>query len=82
MRGRGALHRVRIRLLAGSQSAFAQKLVILGFDGMDPDLAERWMKAGQLPNFAKLAAAGGLFPLETTHSPESRRPRGLRSRPA
>ncbi|MGH9176430.1 MAG: alkaline phosphatase family protein, partial [Vicinamibacterales bacterium] len=56
---------------SANQSAFKQKLVILGFDGMDPDLAEKWMKAGKLPNFTKLAAEGGMFPLETTHSPES-----------
>jgi predicted AlkP superfamily phosphohydrolase/phosphomutase len=47
------------------------KLVILGFDGMDPKLVDRWMKAGQLPNISKLAAAGGVRPLTTTHSPES-----------
>jgi predicted AlkP superfamily phosphohydrolase/phosphomutase len=50
---------------------FAQKLVILGFDGMDPDLAERWIKDGRLPNLAKLRERGGLHRLETTHSPES-----------
>jgi predicted AlkP superfamily phosphohydrolase/phosphomutase len=47
------------------------KLVILGFDGMDPNLVDRWIKAGQLPNIAKLAAQGGMRPLSTTHSPES-----------
>ena len=47
------------------------KLVILGFDGMDPDLVERWMKAGQLPNIARLAQQGAFRRLETTHSPES-----------
>ncbi len=50
---------------------FPQKLVILGFDGMDPDLAERWIKEGRLPHFAKLREQGGLHRLETTHSPES-----------
>ncbi|MGE0042194.1 MAG: alkaline phosphatase family protein [Vicinamibacterales bacterium] len=50
---------------------FPQKLVILGFDGMDPDLAGQWMSEGKLPNLAKLAAKGGLNRLETTHSPES-----------
>ena len=50
---------------------FTQKLVILGFDGMDPDLVQQWMAKGQLPNFAKLASRGGVFPLATTHSPES-----------
>jgi len=47
------------------------KLVILGFDGMDPDLLEKWMEEGQLPNIAKLADQGEFRTLETTHSPES-----------
>lgn len=50
---------------------FTQKLVILGFDGMDPDLTERWIKEGRLPNLAKLRDQGGLHRLATTHSPES-----------
>ena len=47
------------------------KLLILGFDGMDPALLDRWLKAGQLPNIARLASAGSVLPLATTHSPES-----------
>ncbi len=50
---------------------FPQKLVILGFDGLDPDLVQRWMGEGKLPNFQKLVSQGGLYRLETTHSPES-----------
>ena len=38
---------------------------------MDPELAERWMTQGKLPNLAKLAAQGGFHRLGTTHSPES-----------
>lgn len=53
------------------QPQFSQKLVIIGFDGMDPDLTERWIKENRLPNLAKLRAQGGLHRLETTHSPES-----------
>jgi predicted AlkP superfamily phosphohydrolase/phosphomutase len=52
-------------------SRYTQKLVILGFDGMDPDLAKRWMDEGRLPNMKKLADQGGFYRLETTHSPES-----------
>ena len=52
-------------------SRYPQKLVILGFDGMDPHLLERWMAEGKLPNIAKLAHQGGFYPLGTTHSPES-----------
>jgi len=54
-----------------AQERFHQKLVILGFDGMDPDLVKKWMDEGKLPNMKKLAARGGLHRLETTHSPES-----------
>jgi predicted AlkP superfamily phosphohydrolase/phosphomutase len=56
----------------GPEARFTQKLVILGFDGMDPALLGRWIKEGQLPNMAKLASqGGGVYPLATTHSPES-----------
>lgn len=55
----------------GRDSRFAQKLIILGFDGMDPDLVEKWAAQGRLPHLKKLIDRGGLYPLETTHSPES-----------
>jgi predicted AlkP superfamily phosphohydrolase/phosphomutase len=51
---------------------FAQKLVILGFDGMDPRLVKRYMDQGRLPNMRKLSQqGGGVHALATTHSPES-----------
>src|SRR5918994_792633 len=50
---------------------FSQKLLILGFDGMDPDLVSKWMDEGRLPNMQRLARQGGMYPLATTHSPES-----------
>ncbi len=37
---------------------FHQKLVVLGFDGMDPRLVQRWMDEGRLPNMQKLAKRG------------------------
>ena len=52
-------------------SQYSQKIVILGFDGMDPELTERWMAEGQLPHLARLARQGGFYRLETSHSPES-----------
>src|SRR6476659_8219132 len=52
-------------------SKYSQRLVILGFDGMDPALVSRWMREGKLPNLKRLADQGGLYPLATTHSPES-----------
>jgi predicted AlkP superfamily phosphohydrolase/phosphomutase len=50
---------------------FSRKMVVLGFDGMDPRLVEKWMDEGRLPNFAKLAKAGGFRRLGTSTSPES-----------
>jgi predicted AlkP superfamily phosphohydrolase/phosphomutase len=47
------------------------KLVIIGFDGLDPDLVREYMAAGQLPNLARVMKAGGLYDLDTTVSPES-----------
>ncbi len=61
-------HNACSRRAAGT---FAQKLVILGFDGMDPDLVSAWIKDGRLPNIKRIAEEGGLYPLATTHSPES-----------
>lgn len=56
----------------GSRSEqFQQKLVVLGFDGMDPELVRKWVAAGKLPNIGKLIREGGLYPLDTTVSPES-----------
>jgi predicted AlkP superfamily phosphohydrolase/phosphomutase len=38
---------------------------------MDPHLLKKWMDEGKLPNISALAKGGGMFPLQTTHSPES-----------
>jgi hypothetical protein len=32
-----------------------QRVFVLGFDGMDPTLARRWMDEGKLPNLKALA---------------------------
>jgi predicted AlkP superfamily phosphohydrolase/phosphomutase len=59
------------RTPAPAPQTFSQKMVVLGFDGLDPDLVREWVAAGQLPNFKKLIAQGGLYDLDTTHSAES-----------
>jgi len=48
-----------------------QKVIVVGFDGMDPRLSERMMKAGALPNLAELAQAGGYSVLGTSIPPQS-----------
>ena len=65
---------VGLAIACGARRApekFQQKLVILGFDGLDPRLVRKWMDEGKLPNMQKIAKQGGLHHLETTHSPES-----------
>ena len=40
-----------------------QKMIVLGFDGMDPDLVQRWVDDGKLPNIKRLIDQGGLYAL-------------------
>ena len=47
------------------------RTIVLGFDGMDPQLAQRWMKEGLMPNFARLAESGGFQMLATTNPAQS-----------
>jgi len=42
------------------------RVVILGFDGADSQLTERWMAQGELPHLAALAKAGGYARLNPT----------------
>jgi predicted AlkP superfamily phosphohydrolase/phosphomutase len=44
---------------------------IIGFDGMDSMLTEQWMKAGRLPNLARLSREGSFAPLGTLPPVES-----------
>ncbi|MFQ6038822.1 MAG: alkaline phosphatase family protein, partial [Candidatus Aminicenantales bacterium] len=48
-----------------------QKLLILGFDGMDPHLVDIWMSQGKLPAFARLRNQGDFRPLGTSIPPQS-----------
>ena len=44
-----------------------KRLIIVGFDGQDPKLTEKFMKQGLLPNMEKLAKAGCYTKLGTTY---------------
>jgi predicted AlkP superfamily phosphohydrolase/phosphomutase len=43
-----------------------QKVIVLGFDGVDANFTERWMNEGKLPNLARLRANGTFRPLMPT----------------
>ncbi|MHB9131010.1 MAG: alkaline phosphatase family protein [Armatimonadota bacterium] len=47
------------------------RVVILGMDGMTPDILEPLMRAGKLPHFAALQRQGGYRHLATTNPPQS-----------
>lgn len=47
------------------------KVLVLGFDGMDAHITQKWMEAGYLPAFKKMAAQGGFRPLQTSIPPQS-----------
>jgi len=48
-----------------------RKLIVLGIDGMDPQLLTKFMQEGKMPNFAKLVAMGSFKPLTTAIPPQS-----------
>jgi predicted AlkP superfamily phosphohydrolase/phosphomutase len=57
------------RLIRGKnayKNAKVKRVVILGLDGLDPELAQKYMSEGKLPHFQKLKEEGRFAPLETT----------------
>lgn len=47
------------------------RVVVLGFDGMDPRIAEKLLEEGRMPNFQRLADRGTFSRLETGIPPQS-----------
>jgi predicted AlkP superfamily phosphohydrolase/phosphomutase len=48
-----------------------QRLIILGIDGMDPQLLKQFMQQGKMPNFSRLAEKGSFRLLTTSIPPQS-----------
>lgn len=48
-----------------------KKVIVIGFDGLDPDLLDKYMNDGRLPSFARFADAGDYKPLGTSIPPQS-----------
>jgi predicted AlkP superfamily phosphohydrolase/phosphomutase len=46
---------------------WVRRVIIVGFDGQDPKLTEKFLKKGLLPNFEKLAKSGAYRKLQTTY---------------
>jgi predicted AlkP superfamily phosphohydrolase/phosphomutase len=56
---------------ARGQGQSAKKLIVIGIDGMDPQLLEKFMGEGKMPNFAKLLQEGSFKRLTTSIPPQS-----------
>ena len=60
---------------AGSARAMAanpmKKVMVLGIDGMDPKLLQRFVDEGVMPNFKRFIAEGDFRPLRTSMPPQS-----------
>ena len=56
------------RMIRGPKAprATIKRLIVVGLDGQDPELTDRFMKEGRLPNFTALADAGCYRRLTTT----------------
>ena len=48
-----------------------ERVLVLGFDGADPDAVGAMIADGELPHLARLAEEGAFLPLETTRPSES-----------
>jgi len=62
--------------IAGAQiprgvSRTEKKLLILGIDGMDPELLQRFMGQGRMPTLPRSPRAGSFLPLQTSIPPQS-----------
>ena len=49
----------------------AKRMIVLGVDGLDPQMLRQFMDQGSLPNLSRLAAQGGFMPLGTSIPPQS-----------
>jgi predicted AlkP superfamily phosphohydrolase/phosphomutase len=49
----------------------AKKMLVLGFDGMDPGIVKRLMEQGQLPNMQRLGEQGVFTMMHSTIPPQS-----------
>ena len=60
-----------VLIMAEKKAAFNNKVVILGFDGLSPEIIEPMMERGELPNFSRLKEQGSYAHLSTTNPSQS-----------
>ncbi len=52
-------------------TAWPAKVLVIGFDGMDPQFLQKYVDEGLMPNFARFMAEGDFKPLGTAIPPQS-----------
>lgn len=55
-----------IKMAMSTRSTFNVRIIIIGFDGLSPEIVEPMMKNGKLPNFSRLKEEGSYARLSTT----------------
>ena len=58
-------------VLLPAPGAEAKQVVVLGFDGLDPDILQDLIDEGRVPNLARMAKTGQFAPLGTSIPPQS-----------
>ncbi len=61
--------RILIRIIRKKRflwNSKVEKVIVLGFDGLDPELVEKYISENKLPNFEKLKNSGTFKKLKTT----------------
>ena len=68
--GKGEARAMRASAKINPAAPFS-RVILLGMDGLDPNIVEEMMSRGELKNFSKLAALGSYSRLATSTPPES-----------
>ncbi len=55
----------------GAGKPLGRKMLVLGFDGMDPSVVDRLMRRGELPNMQRLGQRGAFTMMRSTIPPQS-----------
>jgi predicted AlkP superfamily phosphohydrolase/phosphomutase len=71
IKGTGAALAVSPFMNFAKDRPLAEKMLVLGFDGMDPGIVNRLMGQGQLPNMQRLSERGVFTMMRSTCPPQS-----------
>lgn len=66
-----ALITIGVMTMNKKEAKFANKVIILGFDGLSPEIIEPMMKENKLPNFSRLKEQGSYRRLSTINPAQS-----------